>query len=281
MLFYATKAVMSNAALTAADAIRVFDKILIVFEDSWVKYVFSKQTLPIYDRDWSEKGKQSWNVLKKNQMVDNKGKLVDLKAKIKFIKPTSVGEMISTLNSNAEFGMEVVAKTMIDFFDQKVEPTLEETFGEYDTSTHCRIDLENAMSLDDFHKDNAWFIDPHGNIYSYYVMDISHLDLKSGEKGNGLTGLNFIPEYRPNNQGKYKYKSKNRDRFYALSMTRLKEAFAQANEMTDLDKMAERMEQLINVKKTMEFFLKYQEVEVDSFEQWSADKFDEYSYLAD
>ena len=269
MLYYSTKYTVMNSAIENSSATDVFDKVLDTIEDEWVDFVFSSKTQTIYDEDWSARGKQNWNLEVRNQTFDKKtGDINDVGLKQDWVKPKSIGEVVSTLNAEAKFGLEVVAKTIIKFFKQIVEPTITEEFGDYDTSTKVRMALIKHMRYRNFHRDDFRMITPTGITYTFKQMHIGHEIPKA--KGNELTHENFIAELDTDNQGKYRDNKKNVVKYYSLAAQKREMLRQEAYENQD-DAMIGELGKVLN---TLNFLTEYQNINLDM-----SMEFDEEGYI--
>tara|TARA_R100000005_G_C4995841_1_gene202711 strand:- start:518 stop:2617 length:2100 start_codon:yes stop_codon:yes gene_type:complete len=259
ILYYSTRYTISSPGIENSSSSDVFDKILDTIESDWADFVFSSKTQTIYNEDWSSQGKLNWNLEQGNQFLDKKtGKITDIGLKQDWIRPNSIGEVVSTLNAEAKFGLEIVARTIIMFFKQVVGPTIQEKFGDYDTSTKVRMALDKQMRLDDFHKDDFTMINSHGDIFNWKQMQIGHPKPKA-KSGNELTNENFIAELDTLNQGKYRDDEKDVIKYYSLAEMKRqmmrKEAFN--NEDDDM------LIQLKKVQKTLSYLVNYQNINLD------------------
>ena len=259
MLYYSTRYTIMNPGIENSSATDVFDKVLDTIEDEWVDFVFSPKTQIIYNEDWSSQGKQNWNLMEGNQSLDKKsGEITDVGLKQDWTRPESIGEIISTLNAEAKFGLEIVGKTIIKFFRQIVEPIITEEFGDYDTSTKVRMALEQKMRIDDFHRDDFRMVNSHGDIFTWKQMQIGHPKPKA-KAGNELTTENFIAELDTLNQGKYRDNEKNVVKYYSLAEMKRQMLRKEAFNNEDDDMLIE----LKKVQRTLTYLINYQNINLD------------------
>ena len=259
MLYYSTRYTIMNPGIENSSATDVFDKVLDTIEDEWVDFVFSPKTQIIYNEDWSSQGKQNWNLMEGNQSLDKKsGEITDVGLKQDWTRPESIGEIISTLNAEAKFGLEIVGKTIIKFFRQIVEPIITEEFGDYDTSTKVRMALEQKMRIDDFHRDDFRMVNSHGDIFTWKQMQIGHPKPKA-KAGNELTTENFIAELDTLNQGKYRDDEKNVVKYYSLAEMKRQMLRKEAFNNEDDDMLIE----LKKVQRTLTYLINYQNINLD------------------
>ena len=259
MLYYSTRYTIMNPGIENSSATDVFDKVLDTIEDEWVDFVFSPKTQIIYNEDWSSQGKQNWNLMVGNQSLDKKsGEITDVGLKQDWTRPESIGEIISTLNAEAKFGLEIVGKTIIKFFRQIVEPIITEEFGDYDTSTKVRMALEQKMRIDDFHRDDFRMVNSHGDIFTWKQMQIGHPKPKA-KAGNELTTENFIAELDTLNQGKYRDDEKNVVKYYSLAEMKRQMLRKEAFNNEDDDMLIE----LKKVQRTLTYLINYQNINLD------------------
>jgi hypothetical protein len=259
MLYYSTRYTITSGGIDKSSATDVFDKILDAIESDWVDFVFSSKTQIIYNEDWSSQGKQNWNIEVGNQTLDKKtGKITDVGLKQDWRRPESIGEIVSTLNAEAKFGLEIVARTIIKFFQEVVGPTIHEKFGDYDTSTKVRMALDKQMRLDSFHSDDFKMINPHGDIFNWKQMQIGHPKPKA-KAGNELTNENFIAELDKLNQGKYRDDEKDVVKYYSLAEMKRQMLRKEAFNNDDDDMII----QLKKVQNTINYLVNYQNINLD------------------
>lgn len=259
MLYYSTRYTIINPGIENSSATDVFDKVFDTIEDEWVDFVFSSKTQIIYNEDWSSQGKQNWNLERGNQIFDKKsGEITDVGLKQDWTRPESIGEIVSTLNAEAKFGLEIVGKTIIKFFRQIVEPIITEEFGDYDTSTKVRMALEQKMRIDDFHRDDFRMVNSHGDIFNWKQMQIGHPKPKA-KAGNELTTENFIAELDTLNQGKYRDDEKDVVKYYSLAAMKREMLRKEALTNEDDDMIIE----LKKVQNTLTYLVDYQNINLD------------------